>query len=229
MLRYHLAILAAAHLLRLPNGFSIPRKKYFSFLQSTQPSRGPGGYDSPQVEDENWDDDVEEEFRVLQDSTQSQWDLISTFLRWIRLQVSHFTALEILLTVNVHHGIDLRGGIKLSLLASTKIPRAMSCKLELWEVTVKKLAPQLSTATIAQPSADEMFEFDAQAAINFLHQQLKSDQFTSKQAKILAALSSSDSHVPFASNMHCEAILAALIKYVEMVVLDDGLKGMIKV
>lgn len=149
------------------------------------------------------DDDVDAELRRLHRDSQS---LLLKFLRWMRLHATPFVSLHTISTFSARE-VD---GIDVSFLV-LRSPRASSAPMEPWEATVSKLGKQPSTSGIAQSSVDAQV-INAQAVIEFLKLRRKDGNLDKNQLNIFKALSSPD--LGFPGNVHCEAMLASIMRYI---------------
>jgi hypothetical protein len=141
--------------------------------------------------------------RLLGDSQ----DLFMKLLRWIRLHANPFVALDIVSAFSAHHGA---GDTDISFLAM-RSPLASHAPLEPWEVTISKLGKRPNATSIVRSSAGAEI-FDTQAAIKVLKQKMIGDNLNESQLNIIKALSSD---FRFPGNVHGEAMLASIMKYVE--------------
>ena len=205
MLHEHLAVLEAQTDLRLPhsNKFIISRAQEFTGFNSASP-------------EEAVDIEVEDESLNLLNGF-AQGEIAEVFKKWIRLQVTHWTALQILSTFvsnpkAVIRDVDI-------LLFVLRHPTASHGKMEIdgWHSTVESLP---TTA------------FDARVAITCIRETLDKTerQFLPVRSRsIYWAYQRPKDIIPFSGNFHCESILVWLVEYADKLPLDDNLRAVLQV
>jgi hypothetical protein len=186
MLQHHLEGLKKCGWLHLPDRESVIfYQAYFAFGDS--------------LDERDVDRDVDEDLRYLMGNDRFP-PIDSTLLKWIRLQVSYFEAIHQL----SHHCRRLENqvpDVQISLLA-VKTPFV---RMEPWELTLQKL--------VVSPSSDQLTSaspFDADAAVVLIkgirHSSAKTERDPGSSLGKLP-------HNPFYGNVHCDAALASLMKY----------------
>jgi hypothetical protein len=157
----------------------------------------------------------EEELRRLMDiriSHGNSSEITLVFLRWMQLQVSHFTAVNILsrLPRKLHSLKD----VKISLIAVNQ-PRPDPTKKEPWEETILKLSSRLASTGVPWSPTDAT-PFDPQAIISFLQKRINKFMFKDEPRSIFKSFRNWQHSLP--GSVHCEAALASLAVYTEQAI-----------
>jgi hypothetical protein len=203
MLHEHLAVLEAQTDLHLPssNKFIISRAQMFT------------GFDSVGSQ-EDVDVDVEDESLSLLNGF-ARGEIAEVFKKWIRLQVTHWTALQILSTFVSNTQAVIRD-VNIFLLV-VQHPTASGNEMDGWHSTVKSLS---TTA------------FDTQVAIKCIRDKLdKTDRelLPARSRSLFWAYQRPGDIIPFNGNLHCEAILMSLAECADKLQLDDDLSAVLQV
>ena len=203
MLHEHLAVLEVQTDLRLPhsNKFIILRAQKFT------------GFNSVGIQ-EAMDVDVDDESLSLLNGF-SQGEIAEVFKKWMRLQVTHWTALQILSTF-VSNPQGMIRDINVFLLV-LQHPSTSCDEIDGWHSTVNSLP---TTA------------FEAQVAIKCIRETLdKTDRqlLPARSRSIFWAYQRLGDIIPFTGNSHCETILAWLAEYPDKLQLDDDLRAVLQV
>ena len=205
MLHEHLAVLEAQTDLRLPhsNKFIISRAQKFTGFNPVS---------SEEAVDMEMDDESLSLFNGF-----AQGEIAEVFKKWIRLQVAHWTALQILSTFISNPKAVIRD-VDIFLLI-LQHPAASHGEMEIdgWHSTVKSLP---TTA------------FDTQVAIACIRETLDNTerQFLPVRSRaIFWAYQRPGDIIPFSGNWHCEAILVWLAEYADELPLDDNLRAVLQV
>ena len=205
MLHEHLAILEAQTDLRLPysNKFVISRAQKFT------------GF-NPVCSQEAVDVEVEDESLSLLNGF-SQGEIAKVFKKWIRLQVAHWTLLQILSTFVSNPKLVIRD-VDIFLLI-LRHPAVSHSEMEIdgWHSTVKSLP---TTA------------FNTQATITCIRETLDNTEcqfLPIRSQSIFWAYQRPEDIIPFSGNLHCESILVWLVEYADKLPLDNNLRAVLKV
>jgi hypothetical protein len=162
----------------------------------------------------NTDTEEDSEFQRLtthdpRQSQQGKRDLYGTpaalaFRRWMRLHVSHFTALNILSTFSFGPGVQRIEDFKISLLSVKHPGPPIQILKEEWEDVIRNLVPPPAHAEALRP-------FDAQAVINMINNLIN----TPEDGKDLSTIMTTFRQKSLISSgtVHCEAALASFVKY----------------
>jgi hypothetical protein len=192
MLTHHLQLLEAGNFLHTPVHASM---RYIGDDTSLAPSHSTDG---DEIDDEI-DDTAEDVEHGGPDHAMP--GAAYKFRRWIRLLVSHWAALDILLQSKGMKGTDIT-------LVHVRSIRDRG-EMVPWDSTIHRLA---SLSTAAEPTDS----FDAQRAIDSFTRNIENPRFNAKsllafrKAKTTQALLPDD--VKFDGNIHCEVALALLVE-----------------
>jgi hypothetical protein len=147
------------------------------------------------------------------------------FRRWIRLHVSHFTALNILSTFSFGPGIQCIEDFKISLLSikhpgpPIRIPRGD------WEDVIRNLVSPPVPAEAPRPLADG--PFDAQVVIDILNNRINAPDGDTEPSTIIKTFRKKT--LISSGAVHCEAALASFVKYASQTKEFEKFDGVIKV
>jgi hypothetical protein len=134
----------------------------------------------------------DEQQRLMNDDA----DVLLTFLRWARLQVNHFAALNIL---SAHPKKATFQNVQITLIAANQ-RRPEPSEKEPWMDTIRKLT---------QVSSSGANTFDAEDAIKSLQKRIET--LRENEPDIMRRFRNWDDAVP--GGVHCEAALAALAAF----------------
>ena len=216
MLRYHLSALDAGDVLVTPLNAVVWRGQYFDYARNAgmvvKLERG-GRKQDPDENNEGQEDDDEdledEENRYKKRPEEEVKCTSYEFHRWIRLQVIHFQALEILTSFRTPSQLKHTLGIDISLLAVKPSPAPP----EHWKTTLRKLArdPQATPTENVTPT---VIDFDAVETL--LERRIRDPIPPGQEGRFTTILEAFRSQkFRFSFSVHCEAALAALTKFVD--------------
>ena len=228
----HLAMLQKGKWLHLPDKNDVEQTANLTLFAAGLAGQhdkvgivGAGEQDGTVAEREEGDQDTDQEFQYMDEACNNGHSIQSVYLWWTRLQVSGLEALDIMSTF----GSKIATPVKLNLLAERHFS-ICGGQMEPWETVVMNLAAQTAQAPIDAGSSNvsmlqirkQIRPFDAQATVALLKQKIDEYVLLGKNChpiflsfKPPAGLKSElTSYVPnFDHGMHCEAVLASLIKY----------------
>jgi hypothetical protein len=213
ILRHHLTVLHHGGLLNVPVGTS--RSTYEAFINLKLVPSGVSSSSSdkePQEPDDSSSGGEQEDEDVSHLDVDTQHgDVVTVFLRWIRLHVTQFVALHIVSSFFQKHPKPLiaRPHIFDTSLLAVRPP---SHTIDSWEATIQNLA---STVTLE-------CKFDAAAVIQHIKDQagMRTASLYGISCPILPKFQASTFvHV---AAVHCEAALAAAAKYPTLAIKAGG-------
>jgi hypothetical protein len=143
--------------------------------------------------------------------------MVTVYLRWMRLQVSHFEALNILSKASHQAGEQ---DIKISVIGlNYSRPMWHQVEKKPWKDTILQLASRLSsTATVQSPSSHSN-DLDAAYAIEVLQDKINgadTKPFVLKTFRNWDSTLSGKRKRLFHGNMYCEAALASLVAFPDL-------------
>ncbi len=192
ILRHHLKLLKTTHWL------------YHPTISDAKPSSKVYGelvqYEVSEglVEDEQ---EQTEEFRSMKDIP----NLDKSFLRWMQLQVAHRIGQDILSPVRDTSQTILQK-VKISVV-TVKHPQGQDCEMEPWVELLRKLHfPE---------------KFDVEGAIDAIKEAIRDNKYTDSIFKKFRK-SPDFNLTEFPGNLHCEVLLALLMKYYQDYVRQDS-------
>jgi hypothetical protein len=153
------------------------------------------------------EEEDEEQRRLMNDTA----DVSVTLLRWIRLQVNHFAALNIL---SARPKKTVFQEVRMTLIAANQ-RRAEASEKEPWADTIRKL----SLISPTDLSSADSRTFDAQVAIDVLQKLIDDRTIRPNEPTTMRYFRDWGHSLP--GSLHCEAALAALSEFPELAVHPD--------
>lgn len=210
-LRHHLMVLHRSGLISVPvESGRNTYEGFFNFTGLTSPeTQSPSSDENPEENSLSGDEPDVDDMNNLNMGTQIG-EVVTVYLRWIRLQVTHFVALQIISSFFQKHpksGRPHKKYVDISLLAV----RPPSHIVNTWETLIKDLSTN---------------KFDAEGVITHIKNEADSAQrmgtasLYGRSGSILSKFSSP--HFQHRAAVHCEAALAALAKYPTLAIKAGG-------
>jgi len=207
MLRHHLAILSKGDWLRLPinNQDMLTRcQLYTGFARQG----GNGVVLQEENDDIGGEDDVVDQYECMSWYHVNGAKLARVLLEWIRLQVSHWAALDFISATACSPTVP--EGLKISLLAVEYPQLTHELEMEPWKTTVHNLFARLPVG-----SSSFNLNLNAEAVIETIAKHINEQEMPPSGNTIFRAFKDDTKPIKFDGNVHCEAILASLVKYVD--------------
>ena len=203
ILRHHCKLLQACHVLAYPSkSLAVGETRVFghitigkdSSINLQVVSRLDTGTTHDQVDQEPGEEDETAEFQSMQDIR----NLDKSFMRWMQLQVAHRVGQDILTSKQVL-STSILSKLNISVVTATQ-PSSIDRSMEPWDVLLRSW-------TRSFPEG-----FDVEAAINKIKDRITSCEGTSCNPIFQKFQVPFLQPTEFPGNLHCEVILALLVK-----------------
>jgi hypothetical protein len=216
----HLAMLQRGKWLRLPDKNDIGQTALLPACLAGQREVGVVGA-GKQGGDMGEDVGEDDEFQRMHEACNNGHSIQSVYCWWIRLQVSHWQALDIYSA----YGDEVMTAcnyVKIHLIAA----RHSKAQMEPWETTIEQLAalaltPPDPTKVSTSQTQKQIHPFDAQATVALLKQNIDKYLLLDKNCHAIfhsfRPVENSDGSLSYTPSSyargHCETLLAALMKH----------------
>jgi hypothetical protein len=227
----HLALLQCGQWLHLPdkNGVGqLANSVPFSAHLTAQHNKG--GQDGGMAAGYEVDQEADQEFQCMHEAYRNGRSMRSVYLWWTRLQVSYWEAVNIFSTFGHEVATHVKN-IKVNLLAEKRLGHSGG-EMDPWESVVMSLADRAAQASLQSRTDTNLSDiplsrtrkqicpFDGQAAVALFKKKIHEYALGKDCDPIFLAFQPSEypgdkstSYVAnFYGGMHCEAVLASLIK-----------------